>query len=87
MYIVNAAIKYRNGEVIVAKTHHEIIARASKLGVSSMGAVQGFVDSAEKFRTRIQAKKIALRSGQIPKDHEGPLYSEDLWPESVLAVE
>ena len=77
--IVAAAILYPNGEVVTAPRHYKIIHIQGQLGISSVGAVQGFVDHTGAFYTRQEAKVIALENKQIPEDHQGELYSEDLW--------
>lgn len=86
--IVNAAIKYPDGEIVVSKRHYKIIALQAKLGKNSKDdCIQGFVDSKGNFLTREEAREIALDNGQLNKKHEGELYSEDLWPISMLAGE
>lgn len=79
--IVDAAIKYSDGEVATGKRHYQIIFLKSIEGRSSIGAEQGFVDSKGNFLTREEAKEVALRAGQIKKSHKGLLFSEDVWPE------
>lgn len=75
-----AAIRYPQGDILTARRHHLIIAKAASYGVSSVGAEQGFVTTTGKFVDRKQAMEIAKRMGQMPKDHKNPeLYSEDLW--------
>lgn len=77
--ITAAAILYPDGEVVTAPRHYQVIGIQAKFGIKSSGAVQGFVDHTGKFYTREEAKVIALESKQIPEDHKGLLYSEDLW--------
>jgi hypothetical protein len=81
--LVDAAIKYIDGEVLVASRHYQIIAlRHAATGErTGFNAIQGFVDNSGEFYTREEAKKLALRNGQITKAHQGELYSEDLWPQ------
>lgn len=80
--IVNSAIKYNDGEIITGRRHGDCIRIAAASGryTRTDNSVQGFVDSGDNFYTRDEAKEIALKAGQIPADHEGTLYSEDLWP-------
>lgn len=84
MKLINAAIKYPNGEVVTARRHYKIIELQAAVGINSIDAEQGFVDEAGNFYDRAEAKKIALEAEQIPKDHEGVLYSEDLWGEENI---
>lgn len=81
--LVDAAIKYSDGEVLVASRHYQVIAlRHSATGqTTGADAIQGFVDNSGNFYTREEAKKLALKNGQITKNHKGELYSEDLWPQ------
>lgn len=79
--IVDAAIRYNDGEVATDKRHYQIIFLKSITGQSSIGAEQGFVDSEGNFLTRDEAKEVALKAGQIKKSHKGTLFSEDVWPE------
>jgi hypothetical protein len=85
MYIKHAAIKYPNGEVVSGfDRHYKIIALQAKLGIATKdGCEQGFVDGMDNFLTREEAKAVAIAAGQIPKDHEGLLYSEDIWKPPV----
>lgn len=78
--ITQAAILYPDGEVVTAHRHYQIIATQQKFGIATHSdCVQGFVDHAGNFYTRAEAKVIALENNQIPDNHEGELYSEDLW--------
>jgi hypothetical protein len=81
--LVDAAIKYSDGEVLVASRHWQIITlRSNSTGERTLGdAVQGFVDNSGEFYTREEAKELAVKNGQISSDHDGDLYSEDLWPQ------
>jgi hypothetical protein len=87
LIIVESAIKYPNGNVETARRHHQIIYLQAQLGNRSVGAEQGFIDSEGNFLTRAEAKEVALKSGQINEDHQGVLYSEDLWPEKGIVIE
>lgn len=87
MLVMQSAIRYSNGEVMVAKRHNQITSLAHKLGISSVGSEQGFVTSTGLFLSREEAKKLAIKNSQISKDHKGPLYSEDLWPEVDLSTD
>lgn len=86
--LVDAAIKYPDGEVLVASRHWQVIAmRYYNTGLSTTGdAVQGFVDNSGNFYNRVEAKELALKNGQIGEDHIGELYSEDLWPQSEAGL-
>jgi hypothetical protein len=85
--IVKAAIKYPDGEVLTAHRHYQIIAIQAKLGISTKAnCTQGFVDTAGNFLNREEAKVIAIKNGQIKSDHEGELYSEDLWPDPTGSI-
>lgn len=78
-----SAIKYPWGEVVTGKRHYHVIHAMAERGIftrQAEGCVQGFVGSSGKFYDRDEAKSIAVGSGQIPAEHAGTLYSEDLWP-------
>lgn len=79
--IVQSAIKYEDNLVLAGRRHSDVIAAAALIGryTRSNSSVQGFVDNEDTFYTRAEAKELCLENGQIPKDHEGELYSEDLW--------
>lgn len=79
--ITYAAIRYPDGEIATARRHYQIIYLQGILGRFSRDCEQGFLDSEGNFLTREQAKEVALESGQISPDHQGTLFSEDLWPE------
>lgn len=87
VFISQSAIKYPDGSVETGRRHHQIIYLQAQLGIHSVGAEQGFVDSEGNFLTRAEAKVVALKSGQIKPDHEGVLYSEDIWPEREIILE
>jgi len=40
---------------------------------------QGFLDESDHFYTRVQAKRLAIASGQIKDTECSALFSEDLW--------
>lgn len=84
--IIASAILYPDGEVITARRHHQVIEVQAKFGISSINAIQGFVDHTGAFYTREEARAIALESKQIPETHTGLLYSEDLWPDPLEAT-
>lgn len=86
MYITQAAIRYNGDEVLTAYRHYKIMHLQAKLGIKTEfghNAEDGFVTDTGQFVTRAEAKKIAIKSGQIPADFKGTLYSEDLWPDSI----
>lgn len=87
--IVSAAIKYPNGDVVAGfDRHYKIIALQAGFGImSNEGAEQGFLNHKDEFLTREEAKKEAIADGQIEPDHEGDLYSEDIWRESLYSGE
>lgn len=80
--LVQSAIKYDDGVIITGRRHGDCIRVAANLGryTRMETSTQGFVDNTEQFYTRKEAKELALKNGQISKDHKGELYSEDLWP-------
>lgn len=41
--------------------------------------IDGFITNERRFLSREEAKQHAIACGQISKDHEGLLFSEDLW--------
>lgn len=85
--IVNSAIRYPDGEIVTARRHWQVVKIQALLNKSSVGAEQGFVDHTGKFYTREEARELCLKNGQLRKDHEGILYSEDLWPEPAFVEE
>lgn len=88
--LVNAAILYPNGEIVTARRHYLIIRLQYQLaGIKSNtpDCIQGFVDHTGKFYTREEAKAIALECHQVSEDHNGTLYSEDLWPSLEMVDE
>lgn len=83
--IVHSAIKYPDGDIITGHRHHNCIEVKARMGYKTTSdCIQGFVDHRGKFYTREEARQLTLRNGQLNKDHEGTLYSEDLWKESIL---
>lgn len=87
--IVNAAIKYPDGEIVLGKSHTKIVALQAKLGVrtSDEQIIKGFVDSADNFLTREEALSVAIKSGQIKKSKDKKLFSDDLWPTKLVESE
>lgn len=83
--IVSAAIKYPNGEIVSGHDrHYKIISLQARYGMlSKQDAIQGFMNHRDEFLTRSEAKAEAIANGQISPDHEGELYSEDIWSESL----
>lgn len=82
--IVAAAIKYPNGEVLTALRHYKIIHMQAQMGIPTKGdCEQGFIDHRGVFLTREEAKEVAIQCGQIDKNHDGTLYSEDIWPDTI----
>ena len=80
MKIVAAAIKTETGDILIGRSHAEII-RSQDYGVCK-GGVQGFVTDDGTFVDRIEAAEIAFRAGQTKKQ-EAILMSEDItgdWP-------
>lgn len=77
--IKHAAIK-KDSIVYVGYRHDRIFRTLTECGVSSVDAVQGFVNDKGKFLDRLEAAKEALEQGQIKELKWPPkLYSEDLY--------
>ncbi len=87
--LVNSAIKYADGTIETGRRHCDVIALMAKVGVytRSDNSIQGFVDNRGQFYDREQARKVAIKSGQLPKHFEGEVYSEDLWPGPDMGLE
>lgn len=85
-FITGAAIRYKNG-IVLAGAHHgdaiRIYAALFNSKTSFSGPIRnaedGFVLSTGRFVSRTEAKQVAIAANQIPSDHVGTLYSEDLW--------
>lgn len=83
--ITNAAIKYKNGEILDARHHWQIQGLQAKMGIKSEQVeTQGFLNHKGEFLDREQARIEAIDEGQLPADYSGQLQSEDLWPQGVL---
>ena len=81
--IERAAVRVRD-RVYVGRRHGEAIHEAAKAGeeLPITQKMQGFVLDTGEFVTRIEARPIAIRCGQIffHKSKIGkPLISEELW--------
>jgi hypothetical protein len=78
--IVSAAVK-RGSSVWEGRRHSDAIMAAVSAGCQPpiTQYEQGFVDEDGRFWRRFLAREMAIRAGQISKDHEPPLTSEDLW--------
>lgn len=83
--IACAAIKRpKSGKVYVLPQpyrHHDIAHRMHDAGVDIAAEdIQGFVLDNGRFVDRIEAARIAMKSGQVEKMISPPnLYTEDLW--------
>ena len=81
-----AALRTRDGVIYSLPRparHHDVIADMHRLGVSARKinySTQGFIDSHGSFITRVVAKRIAKKAGQLRADtpHK-ELFSEDVW--------
>lgn len=87
--IVSAAVriydKKQNKEVIFPVHRHcDAFYILKELGYSKDDFIstqedQGFLDESGHFYTRVQAKRLAIASGQIKDTEYSTLFSEDLW--------
>ena len=82
--IVKSAVRFsfkNDIEVVIAAPRH---ADAYELAFKRFGAgipaEEGFITSTNRFVDRYEARYIAWEADQII-DPNGPLYSEDIWPE------
>jgi hypothetical protein len=80
--LVGVAIKVGENSLhtMAARRHAVIYPSLLQLGCKMGEWVEGFVDENGVFYNRIDAQKVAVASGQLSKNHEGILRSEDLWP-------
>jgi hypothetical protein len=86
--IAHACIRRLDGVIALGRSHCEII-NSSPFGTCKTNnrADQGFVTSEGRFVSRLEAKEIAYKSGQIPLvhykliNHVG-LISENLWSDN-----
>jgi len=93
-YILCAAIYYNDGKphlhqpknisvgyVLCGRRHHNIITLHKDLtGKNSVGALQGFISSRDKFLNREEAVIVAHNAGQLEYSHSPKiLVSEDLY--------
>lgn len=88
--IFSAALKYKK-IVIAGKRHHNCYAILSEIllathhkdcalrEVNGKDVIEGFIDVNNKFLTREQAKKRALKIKQIDPTKDARLFSEDLY--------
>jgi len=62
----------------------DIIHHLAKSGFKTpIDGKQGFITSTGRFVGRVEAKEIAIASGQITESEYSQLYSEDLWKGSI----
>lgn len=82
--ITKSAIKFSVEDnidiVIAAPRHAEAYDLAFKHFGTGIPVEEGFITSTHQFVDRYEAKYLAWEAGQI-MDQDGPLYSEDIWPE------
>lgn len=82
--IVCAAIRNkRTGLIICSPRHFDYVTACVIEAMNQSGdwadADQGFVDNYGKFFDRIEAKEIAVASGQVSENEVQRLFSEDLY--------
>lgn len=82
--IILSAIKLNDKSVVVElqpdSRHDNIIHYLAKSGFSTpIKGGQGFLTSRGRFVDRVEAKRVAIQSGQITESEFPQLYSEDLW--------
>lgn len=78
--IKHAAVKSKDGWVIIGKNHAECFHKAGNMNVkmSQLREDQGFVTDTGRFINRYEAAKLAFNNGQVNKK-EKMLFSEHLW--------
>lgn len=78
-----AAIKTSDENVAVVLKpgrHCDIIHHLATMGFKTpISGAQGFITSTGRFVGRVDAKAIAITSGQLVDSEHSQLYSEDLW--------
>ena len=81
-----SAVKYPWGEVVSGFRHSDVMnfMAGMKRIITKVEYPQGFITNRGRFVGRHEAAEIARRSGQVPPDFSGELYSEDVWPDSPL---
>jgi len=81
--IIMAAIKTSDeniATVLKPGRHCDIIHHLAKNGFKTpITGAQGFISSTGRFVGRVDAKAIAIASGQLVDSEYPQLYSEDLW--------
>jgi hypothetical protein len=87
--IVSAAVriydKKQNKEIVLPVHRHcDAFYILKELGYAKDDFIstqedQGFLDESDHFYTRVQAKRLAIASGQIENTECSALYSEDLY--------
>jgi hypothetical protein len=79
--IILAAINLNdNNCVVTCKRHADALVYLAKNGILGVNNLtQGFITSQGRFVDRAEAKKIAIKAGQIAESEFPQLYSEDLW--------
>lgn len=82
--IVAAAIKKGDDIFMVPRPgrHNHVFELLKRHAITSRGTTQGFLDSEGKFRTRIEAARIAYDAQQYlnqPTKCQETLLTEDVW--------
>lgn len=86
MFIKRAAILYENGGIIEGHDYTQIVGLARKLGITGR-SIYGFTDSSDNFIDRVKALEIAKTANQVPEDHKGSLYPEDIFGVNDNAID
>lgn len=79
MYIIKAAVKYSDGEILEGRNYGRIIYLGNQLGRDGE-KVFGFLTTSGEFVLPPKAAKIAAEAGQIGGVID-KLEPEDLWPD------
>lgn len=82
--IAFAAIRFGD-RVFIGRRHHEIGLRMIREGICKRpypgGDSQGFTTNHGRFVGRVEARQIAVASGQVENPpHATELFAEDVWP-------
>jgi len=82
--VVCAANRLASGLIVCGARHHDAVmnAQIKASGENHLGETQGFIDQFGNFLTRLEAREIAERNGQIKRRCGGDahkLFSENLY--------
>jgi hypothetical protein len=80
--IISAAIKLKNGSILVGKRHNDCfraIVYFTGNSLNRVDSIQGFINDKLQFLTRTEAYQEALNCKQCEEKNNKWLASEDVW--------